>query len=177
MGKHPKVIRQAGELCVSAGIDFSKSFNRIDHSHCVSSLTQLGASNQVLKLHAAFLSGRKMQVRVGSVTSERRPVNGGCVQGSLLGVMQHNMCLDALDDGLENVTSKYVDDMSLIEGLSTSDRDPEGLLRARNSEEAFKLIKRRAEDVEMKVNTDKTTLLCIRNSRDKVTTFIGRRWK
>ena len=167
-----KLLDKPGDCVSVLGVDFSKSFNRIDHSHCMRSLARLGASNQVLGLHAAFLSGRGMQVRVGSVTSARKPVFGGCVQGSLLGVMQHNMCLDSLDDGLEEVTSKYVDDMSLIEGLSTSESDNEGMIRAGKSEAAFKLIKERAEEVNMKVNTDKTTLLCIGNSREKVKTYI-----
>ena len=88
--------------CVSIlGIDFSKSFNRIDHNHCINSLATLGASTKVLELHAAFLRGRRMSVRVGSVFSRERAVNGGCVQGSLLGILQHKVSLDCMDDGLE----------------------------------------------------------------------------
>lgn len=41
------------------------------------------------------------------------------MQGSLLGILQHNVSLDSLDDGLEDSTSKYVDDMSVIEALDT----------------------------------------------------------
>ena len=112
----------------------------------------------------AFLSNRRMAVRVGQNILELREVNGGCIQGSLLGILQHNVCLDHLDDDLDVDSSKYVDDMFLLEGLhqAEAEEDEEGkILRARSSEHAFKIIKNRAEAVNMKVNADKTTHLCI----------------
>ena len=61
-----KFLDKPGQCVSILGIDFSKSFNRIDHRHCLSSLKRLGASSQVLGLHRAFLKGRKMSVGVGS---------------------------------------------------------------------------------------------------------------
>ena len=61
-----KFLDKPGQCVSILGIDFSKSFNRIDHRHCLSSLKRLGASPQVLGLHRAFLKGRKMSVGVGS---------------------------------------------------------------------------------------------------------------
>ena len=67
-----KLLDRPG-YCVSIlGIDFSKSFNRIDHNHCINSLARLGASSKVLELHAAFLRGRRMAVNVGSEFSKER---------------------------------------------------------------------------------------------------------
>ena len=46
-------------------IDFEKAFNRMSHSACIEALTKMGASNSVLGLIFAFLSGRTMSVKVG----------------------------------------------------------------------------------------------------------------
>ena len=150
-----KTLDQPSSAVSVSGIDFSKSFNRIDHTHCLNSLARLGASNEVLGMHKAFLTGRKMSVRVGQASSVLRDVFGGWVQGSLLGVMQHNVSLDGLDDDLPIESSKYVDDMSVLEGLSLENMEVGGLVHAPGSQEAFKIIKNRAESVNMKVNTNK----------------------
>ena len=175
-----KTLDQPGKLVSILGIDFSKSFNRINHNHCLGSLARLGASNEVLRLHAAFLSSRTMAVRVGSTMSGPRRVNGGCVQGCLLGILQHNVCLEGLDDDLNVETSKYMDDMSVVEALdqSAAEQDAGGvqgavLVRALESESAFDTIKERAESVDMKVNSNKTSLLCISTGRHPARTYIG----
>ena len=45
---------------VHTSIDYSKAFNRLDHLACLNSFAVAGASTQLIKLLAAFLSGRKM---------------------------------------------------------------------------------------------------------------------
>ena len=62
-------------------LDYSKAFNRMSHQACVRAFAKKGASSQTLNLIAAFLSGRRMTVRIGSSFSKERPINGGSLQG------------------------------------------------------------------------------------------------
>ena len=83
---------------VLSAVDFSKAFNRLDHEHCLRAIIERGASAQVVKLLAAFLSGRTMTVRVGQTMSRPRQVNAGAPQGSVLGCYLFNMGVDNLED-------------------------------------------------------------------------------
>ena len=49
--------------------DYAKAFNRLSFQHCLSSFARKGASSQILRLLATFLSNRTMAVKVGSAWS------------------------------------------------------------------------------------------------------------
>ena len=49
------------------------------------------------------LTERTMSVKIGTTLSNPRPVTGGAVQGSVLGVLDHNVVLNNLDDGLLDI--------------------------------------------------------------------------
>ena len=66
-------------------IDFSKAFNRMDHAACLTALANCGASTDSLAMIAAFLTGRKMKVKVNYSFSSPRAVKGGSPQGTRLG--------------------------------------------------------------------------------------------
>ena len=83
---------------VLSAIDFSKVFNRLDHEKCLKTFSNKGASTQILALLTAFLSGRKMTVRVGTESSQLRNVNAGAPQGSVLGCYLFNIGVDDLED-------------------------------------------------------------------------------
>ena len=62
---------RAGTVITS--IDYSKAFNRMSFQECLKALAKNGASNENLRLVAAFLTDRTMTVKVGQSTmSERR---------------------------------------------------------------------------------------------------------
>ena len=84
---------------VVTAIDYAKAFNRLDYKCCLESLAAKGASSQVIRLIATFLTNRTMQVRVGSEWSDPLPVSGGVPQGSLLGVILFNATTDDLESG------------------------------------------------------------------------------
>lgn len=64
-------------------VDFAKAFNRMDHGHCLRSLAAHGASNQTLRMAAAFLEGRSMRIKLsGGRFSSLRPMPGGAPQGT-----------------------------------------------------------------------------------------------
>ena len=66
-------------------IDFEKAFNRMSHPHCLNALERLNADKKDIDLVQAFLYGRTMRVKIGSVLSTPRTVPGGSPQGSILG--------------------------------------------------------------------------------------------
>ena len=87
--------RSATVLCA---IDYAKAFNRLSYQHCLEAFRKKGASTPVLRLIATFLTNRTMTVRVGSCWSDPLPVNGGCPQGSVLGVRLFNTTVEDLED-------------------------------------------------------------------------------
>ena len=83
---------------VLTAIDYSKAFNRVSFQHCLEAFRKKGASTPILQIFASFLSNRTMSVRVGSAWSKPLPVEGGCPQGSVLGVWLFNTTTDMLED-------------------------------------------------------------------------------
>ena len=83
---------------VLAAIDYSKAFNRVSFQHCLDAFRKKGASTPIIRLLASFLTNRTMCVRVGQAWSEPLDVNGGCPQGSVLGVLLFNTTTDDLED-------------------------------------------------------------------------------
>ena len=66
---------RAGTLLCS--IDYAKAFNRLSFQECLGAFARKGASSQVLRILATFLSNRTMSVRVDQTWSKPRGVNGG----------------------------------------------------------------------------------------------------
>ena len=83
---------------VLAAIDYSKAFNRVSFQHCLEAFRKKGASTSIIRLIASFLTNRTMSVRVGQHWSCPLDVNGGCPQGSVLGVLLFNTTTDDLED-------------------------------------------------------------------------------
>lgn len=83
---------------VLTSMDYSKAFNRLEHSACLREFAAKGATNEALKIIAGFLTGRKMTVRVGIMSSVPRPVNAGTPQGSVLGCFLFNIGIDTIED-------------------------------------------------------------------------------
>lgn len=83
---------------VVSAIDYAKAFNRVSFQHCLRALKKKGASSAIIRLVATFLTNRSMSVKIGSTMSDPKPVNGGCPQGSVLGVFLFNVTTDDLED-------------------------------------------------------------------------------
>ena len=83
---------------IITAIDYAKAFNRVSYQHCLEALRKKGASTPTIRLIASFLTNRAMTVRVGEHWSNPLPVQGGCPQGSVLGVSLFNSTTDALED-------------------------------------------------------------------------------
>ena len=99
-------------------LDFSKSFSKCTYKEILSTYSRLQASQWLLDMHKAFLEDRTMVVKVGTTISEPVRITGGAVQGSVLGILDHNAVLESLDDELLGIyVAKYGDDITLIESI------------------------------------------------------------
>ena len=157
---------------VVTALDFSKSFSRCGHQQILQSYASVGASNWLIRMHAAFLVDRTMSVKIGITISPPRTVTGGAVQGSVLGVLDHNVVLNDLDKDLTDegiYSAKYVDDLTLIEKVDCNvptviDSDSNRNLHSFNPEltqEAFDSICENSTAKGLKINESKTQLLSI----------------
>ena len=90
--------REKATSSVLCGVDFSKSFSRCSFQEILGAYQSLGAPQWIINMHAAFLTGRKMRVKIGNVCSADNEVTGGAVQGSIMGVMDHNAVLDNIEE-------------------------------------------------------------------------------
>ena len=83
---------------VLAAIDYSKAFNRVSFQHCLEAFRKKGSSTPIIRLLSSFLTNRTMSVRVGQQWSDPLDVDGGCPQGSVIGVLLFNTATDCLED-------------------------------------------------------------------------------
>ena len=117
-------------------------------------------------MHAAFLSERKMCVKIGNVLSNPHPVTGGAVQGSVLEVMDHNTVMEFLDE--ENDCQdfyKYIDDLTLQETVSkdvptlidSSDFPPTHFFRPEKTQKSIDHLSEKCNEMGLKINEKNTT--------------------
>ena len=66
-------------------LDFAKAFDKVDHEIILLKIRAIGVSGNLLKWLGSFLVGRKQAVAVEGYIGERKVVNSGVPQGSVLG--------------------------------------------------------------------------------------------
>ena len=116
-------------------VDFSKAFNRQDHTILVTKLSDLGVPSWLLKIIISFLSDRTMVVKYKGETSSVKQLPGGGPQGALLGMFLFLVLVndvgftDQKNESGEIITCKkrikefnelhlkYVDDLTLAEAI------------------------------------------------------------
>ena len=116
-------------------VDFSKAFNRQDHSILIIKLSDMGVPAWLLNLVIAFLTNRRMIVRYKGEESDPKMLPGGGPQGTLLGLFLFLVLIN--DVGFEGQTNKvgelatrrknfkqlneihlkFVDDLTLAEAI------------------------------------------------------------
>jgi len=86
-----------------AFIDFSKAFDRVDHTSFLYKLHKKGVGPRVWRFFDAFLSGRSFQVISGGYRSDLFPISAGVPQGSISGPLAFCVLIDDLPEEMERV--------------------------------------------------------------------------
>ena len=117
-------------------VDFSKAFNRQDHTILITKLSDLGVPGWLLNIVMSFLKDRSMKVKYKGKYSSLFSLPGGGPQGSLLGLFlflvlindagyadqENNVgelitCRKKVKE-MNNIHLKYVDDLTLAESVN-----------------------------------------------------------
>lgn len=77
-------------------LDVSKAFDAVQHTTIISALRTLGVRGRPFQYVCAFLSGRTMRVRVGSLLSEPRKIVRGVPQGSVISPLLFSLAISSL---------------------------------------------------------------------------------
>lgn len=118
----PENLEDYRAASIITSVGYSKAFNRMSFQHCLAALAFKGAPTPLIRLVATFLTGRTMTVKTGNAMSRPRAVNGGCHQGSILGVFLFNVTIDDLEAGCPDVEDSS---RPRPAGSSSSDEDPQ----------------------------------------------------
>ena len=102
-----------GKSIQAVFLDFTKAFDKIDHTILLKKYAQDGIHPSLLRWIASFLCERKQCVKIGDFVSSLVTLNGAVPQGAILG-------LEAFLQMIKDMRSrlpiyKYVDDSTLFE--------------------------------------------------------------
>ena len=96
-------------------IDFSKSFDSVDHLKLVNRLKQYGLSHSIITWIVLFLADRSQYTKVGGNLSRFQFINCSIVQGSGIGpCLFIIMILNLKAKAATNHMAKYADDATLL---------------------------------------------------------------
>jgi ribonuclease P/MRP protein subunit RPP40 len=95
-------------------MDISKAFDRVWHKGLIYKLKQSGIEGNLLKWFESYLLNRKQRVVVGGKSSDTKYIHGGVPQGSILGPLLFLLYVSDLSTNLENQSSLFADDTTII---------------------------------------------------------------
>ncbi|KAG7295979.1 hypothetical protein JYU34_021071 [Plutella xylostella] len=101
--------------------DYSKAFDRIDHSLLLKKLSRIGVTGALLSWFQSYVTGRSQAVVLNGFTSSWINIPSGVPQGSLLGPLLFIIFINDINDCFRN--SEYLmfaDDMKIFKAINNS---------------------------------------------------------
>ncbi|MCU7844861.1 MAG: endonuclease/exonuclease/phosphatase family protein [Candidatus Thiodiazotropha sp. (ex Monitilora ramsayi)] len=111
-----KVAQKKGKALVAVFLDLEKAFDLMWRKGVLLKLTEFGIEGRLLNWIGDFLADRKIRVRVGKETSEKREVENGSPQGSVISPILFNVIMNSLSEeiGRDPVAlSQFADDSAI----------------------------------------------------------------
>ena len=100
--------------------DFTKAFDKIDHTTAISNLIVLGVRQALIPWIADFLCSRQQCVRYQSTMSDWSEIHAGVPQGTRLGPVIFLAMINGASAPQGTSVYKYVDDIALVECRSSN---------------------------------------------------------
>ena len=142
-------------------IDLQKAFDTVDHSILLSKLHHYGVRGLPNQWFRSYLTKRQQFVSISGHNSQKRPVEHGVPQGSVLGPLLFLIYINDLPNAIKNSeTNLFADDTCLL----SSDSNPEHLETKINADLADLSSWLKANKISL--NATKTEVLLFR-SRNK----------
>jgi len=99
-------------------IDFSKAFDKVDHTILMNKLKAVGLCSKLLTWIESFLTNRKQMVVVNGATSEVAETISGVPQGSVLGPLLFIIMIGDIDEDVGYSTlSSFADDTRMKKAI------------------------------------------------------------
>ena len=119
--EHPARNASVGKQTDIILLDFSKAFDKVNHSKLLWKLHQYGIRGHVLNWIQAFLGSRSQRVVIEGEESESIPVTSGVSQDSVLGPILFLIYINDLPDEVCSQVRLFVDDTALYLTMESED--------------------------------------------------------
>ena len=103
------------EVTLGILLDFSKTFDTIDHLTLLQKLYKMNFSVEALKLIQSYISERREYAQIDDKTSSTQLNNFGVPQGSILGLVLFNLYIVDIEDNISCNSLQYADDTTLYQ--------------------------------------------------------------
>ena len=126
---HEMLTRHADDQQMGAAVlicfDYSKAFDKVDHSALLDLLHHIGLPSGFCLLMKSYLLNRRQRVRYNGTWSDETFVSSGVPQGSLLGPYLFGLLISTLRpvDADFACLLKYVDDVCMVFGIPRDDSE------------------------------------------------------
>ena len=103
------------EVTLGILLDFSKTFDTIDHLTLLQKLYKMNFSVEALKLIQSYISERRQYAQIDDKTSSTQLNNFGVPQGGILGPVLFSLYIVDIVDNISCNSLQYADDTTLYQ--------------------------------------------------------------